>query len=99
MVHCICVREVNSLVSWEEKPRSQGLRLCFESFQSFTWHQALTLTGNLAVLGLERGNDDGAGISIVIIVQDGVLCVIVVVIGGSRLHCVGAVVDGTVGVR
>ncbi len=66
--------------------------------QSFTWHQALTLTRDLTVLGFERGNDDGAGVSVVVVVQDGGLCVIAVVVGGSRLHSVGAVVAGTVGV-
>lgn len=66
--------------------------------QPFTWHQALTLTRDLAVLGLQRRNDDGAGISIVAVVQNGHLGVIAVVVGGSGLHRVGAVVAGTVGI-
>lgn len=64
--------------------------------QLFTWHQALTLTGDLAVLGLQRRNDDGAGISVVAVVQNGHLAVVAVVVGGSGLHRVGAVVAGTV---
>ena len=64
--------------------------------QSFTWHQALTLTRHLTVLGFERGNDDGAGVPIVVVVQDGGFCVVAVVVGGSGLHSVGAVVAGTV---
>lgn len=70
--------------------------------QLVTWHQALTLTGHLAVLGLQRGNDDGAGVGVVAVVQDGhfgvVAVVVVVVGGGSGLHRVGAVVAGAVGV-
>lgn len=66
--------------------------------QPFTWHQALTLTRHLAVLGLQGGNDDGAGISVVAVVQEGHLGVVAVVDGGSRLHRVGAVVAGTVGI-
>lgn len=66
--------------------------------QPFTWQQALTLTRDLAVLGLQRGNDDGAGIPIVAVVQDGHLGVIAVVVGGPGLHRVGAVVAGTVGI-
>lgn len=64
--------------------------------QFFTWHQALTLNWDLTVLGFERGNDDGAGVPIVVVVQDGGLCVVAVVVGGSGLHSVGAVVAGTV---
>lgn len=66
--------------------------------QPFTWYQTLTLTRDLAVLGLQRGNDDGAGICIVAVVQDGHLGVIAVVVGGSGLHRVGAVVARTVGI-
>lgn len=73
------------------------MRLCFRLSQSFTWHQALTLTQDLSVLGFEGGDDDGAGVPIVVVVQDGGLCVVAVVVGVSRLHCVGAVA-GTVGV-
>lgn len=62
----------------------------------FTWHQALRLTRDLAVLGLQRGNDDGTGISIVAVVQNGHLGVVAVVVGGSGFHRVGAVVAGTV---
>lgn len=63
--------------------------------QSFTWHQALTLIGDIAVLGFERGDDDGAGVPVVVVVQDGGLCVVAVVVGESGLHSVGAVA-GTV---
>lgn len=47
-------------------------------------------------MGFERGDDDSAGIPIVVVVQDGGLCVVAVVVGGSGLHRVGAVVAGTV---
>lgn len=63
--------------------------------QSSTWHQALTLIGDLAVLRLERRNDDGAGVPVVVVVQDGALCVVAVVVGVSGLHSVRAVA-GTV---
>lgn len=62
------------------------------------WHQALAFVRDLAVLGFERGNDDGAGVPVVVVVQDGGLCVVAVIVWGSRLHSVGAVVAGTVGV-
>lgn len=58
----------------------------------------LTLTLDLAVLDFERGNDDGSGVPIVVVVQYGGLCVVAVVVRGPRLHCVGAVA-GTVRVR
>lgn len=60
-----------------------------------TWHQALTLTQDLTVLGFEGGDDDSAWVPVVVVVQDGGLCVVAVVVGGSGLHCVGAVA-GTV---
>lgn len=55
----------------------------FKRNPSFTWHQTLTLIQDFTVLGFERGDDDGAGVSIVVVVQDGGLCVIAVVVGGS----------------
>lgn len=50
-------------------------------------------------MGFERGDDDGAWVPIVVVVQDGSLCVVAVVVRGSGLHRVGAVVAGTVRVR
>lgn len=68
----------------------------FRKSKSFTWHQALTLILNLIALGFERGDDDGAGIPIVVVVQYGGLCVVVVIIWRFGLHSVGTVVAGTV---
>lgn len=67
-----------------------------ERLGSFTWHQSLALARDLAALGFERGDDDGAGVAVVVVVQDGGLCVVAVVVGGSGLHRVGAVVAGAV---
>lgn len=67
-----------------------------ERRSSLTWHQSLALARDLVALGFEWGDDDGAGVAVVVIVQDGGLCVVAVVVGGSGLHCVGAVVAGTV---
>lgn len=90
------------MVIWEAvTPRhdvtvsSQRLRTLSHSL---TWHQALALIWDLAALGFERWNDDGAGVPIVVVVQDGGLCVVAVVVGGSGLHRVRAVVAGAVGV-
>ena len=58
---------------------------------SLTCHQALTFNRDLDVLGLERGDDDGAGVPVVVVVQYGGLCVVAVVVGGSGLHSVRAV--------
>lgn len=63
---------------------------------SFTWHQSLALAQDLVALGFERGDDDGAGVAVVVVVQDGGLCVVAVVVGESGLHRVGAVVAGAV---
>lgn len=73
------------------------MRPCFVRNLSFTWHQTLTLIQDLTVLGFERGDDDGARVSIVVVVQDGGLCVIAVVVRGSRLNRIGTVVAGAIG--
>lgn len=65
---------------------------------SLTWHQALTLIRDLTGLGFERGEYDGAWVAVVVVVQYGGLCVVAVVVGGSGLHSIRAVVAGTVGV-
>lgn len=64
----------------------------------FTWHQAFTVDRDLAGLGFQRGDDDGAWVAVVVVVQYGGLCVVAVVVGVSGLHRVGAVVAGAVGV-
>lgn len=59
--------------------------VCF-FFIILTWHQALTLIRDLAALGFERRDDDGAWVSVVAVVQYGGLCVVavvVVVVGGA----------------
>lgn len=65
--------------------------------KSLTWHQALTLILNLVALGFEGGDDDGAGVPVVVVVQCGGLCVVVVVVVRSGLQRVGTVVAGAVG--
>lgn len=47
-------------------------------------------------MGFKRGDDDGAGIPIVVVVQYCGLCVVAVIIWRSGLHSVGTVVAGTV---
>lgn len=47
-------------------------------------------------MGFEGRDDDGAGVAVVVVVQDCGLCVVAVVVGGSGLHRIGAVVAGTV---
>lgn len=69
------------------------------STSSFTWHQTLTVIRDVAVLRFERGDDDGAGVAVVVVVQDGGLCVVAVVVGGPGLHSVRAIVTGTIRLR
>ena len=64
----------------------------------FTWHEAIALAQQLTALRLQGGDDDGARVHVVVVVQHGALAVVavVVVVGQPGLHGVWAVVAGAV---
>lgn len=91
MIDSVCAGEDRGLVYWKAATLILYHTSCYllssckmTVAASFTWHQALTFIQDVTVLHFKRGDDDGAGVSVVVIVQYGGLCIIViVVVGGS----------------